>query len=343
MTLDGDKKEETRFPVQYSTCRSALPSGTTHRIASGTQGAENGTQSSTNPQALDLQGNASSSTSNSHPTSSSARFPSSGEENETGKDNDSDIASSLGEVDFSNAEIGVARTVNYVHVGPARLVDIAPRSNSNQLPAEPHRNVSAPLPAGVNQTAPWMRYGRPRLASMLSSDDLRRARARAASANVGPSPGLPASATSPALNQPLPAAPSPAAPSPVAPSPAAHRADPLSAYVEQDNQRVQDALRRYGRRFDEIQQNDHRQRQIDEARRHQMNVDRAQYERRQVNKSRSTPQLYIIPHSDDGASTASSTSANRAGPSNAQDTPPSYEYERQIRRMGGMIPLNVSA
>lgn len=325
MTLDGDKKEEAPLPSPSTACSSPPSSCHTQRTAGGTQGPESGAQSPTNHQALALQGNTSS-ISNSNLTSSSVYSPSSGEDTEIGKDNDSDIASSLEEIDLSDAEIGVARTVNYVHVGPPRLVDIPPRSTSNQQPSEPSRNASAPLPAGVTQTAPWVRFGRPRLAAMLSSDDLRRA--RAASANVGPSSGLSASATSPALNQPLPAAPS---------------ADLLSAYVEQDNRRVQNALRRYERRYDEILQNHHRQRQIHEALRHQMNVDRAQHERKQLNKSKSSPQLYMVPQSEDGDSTASSTSAHRAGPSAAQDALPTYQYERQIRRMGNMLPLNVSA
>ncbi|OTA69574.1 hypothetical protein K449DRAFT_396890 [Hypoxylon sp. EC38] len=321
----GDKKEETPLTETSPTCSSSVPSCHTHCTAGGTQGAESGTQPSTNPEAPALQGNTSSASS-SYPTSSSGVYvPSSGGESESVNDNDSDIASSLEDVDLSDVEIGVARTVNYVHVGPARLVDIPPRSTSNQQPSEPSRDAPEPSHAGVTQAGPRVGFRRPRLAAMLSFDDLRHA--RTASSNVGPSHALPPSATSPALNQPLPVAPS---------------ADPLAAYVEQDKRRIQNALRRYERRYDELLQENQRQRQINEAMRHQMNVDRAQYERRQLNKSISTPQMFMVPNSDGGDSTGSSTSASHAGPSNAQDAPPTYEYERQIRRMGGMLPLKAS-
>ncbi|KAI1415778.1 hypothetical protein F5Y13DRAFT_206718 [Hypoxylon sp. FL1857] len=282
---------------------SPLPSGDTEVAANG---SDISIQPSTNVQPSASQNEElSSKGSGSQLMMSSADAVSSGHDDETASDSNFDTASLPEDVDIFDAEIQVARAANVVYVGSAREVEISESTSKD----------SEVTPVGLTE-APEVRPGQAQLAEVQSSGILRRSRSGSASAR--PSRHLPAPAAPPTLNQPLASAPA---------------INPVDAYHNERRLR-----RMHGLRRDEL--HDYlKQRQIDEDAGYRTNIDRTNDERKQLRKSKSSPQLYMVPISDGGGPRAGLT-GNKSFGTLTQTVLPSSEYEQSVRRMGNMSSLN---
>ncbi|KAI0841836.1 hypothetical protein F5Y06DRAFT_306830 [Hypoxylon sp. FL0890] len=231
----------------------------------------------------------------SSPTPSSVYAETSGENSDTGPDSDFELASSLDSSDIEVGAVECARAV--VIVGQARLIQIPPRSTNNEHATGSTGGDPKPQSAEATKAAGVTHPSQARLVKMQPCDNLRGR--RSISAGSAPSRPPPASATSPELRQPLPTTP-------------------------QGSLQVRNARPNSGGSCGELR-NYHKQRQMDEARRYEMNVNRMYSSPKQPTKSESSPPLYNVPMSDDSGST--------------HDGSVSYEYEQTVRRMGGMSPM----